>query len=127
MAINIILHVLIFINVRYSSNRIQPQVTTQATGGSHINSLQLQQQQPKINRRDISLLKHMLFIFTMFIFGWTPVFIINIVDYIVRVNFVLVMCCAYLSAVCCLGIIIYLFLCNHELKTYLFTCIRQIF
>lgn len=122
--VNMILNLIIFIHVRRSSHRIiQPQSNNNEQQTSGINT---RPQQPKISRRDISLLKNMIFIFTMFILGWTPIFVINIVDFLNSVRFVIVMSCVYLSAVCVLAIIIHLFLCNREIRVYLFDLIRNI-
>ncbi|CAF4336031.1 unnamed protein product [Adineta steineri] len=38
-------------------------------------------QQPAINRRDLYLLKHMIFMFSMFMIGWTPIFSLEAIDY----------------------------------------------
>ncbi|CAF4334499.1 unnamed protein product [Adineta steineri] len=38
-------------------------------------------QQPAMNRRDLYLLKHMIFMFSMFIIGWTPIFSLEAIDY----------------------------------------------
>lgn len=121
LSINTILHICIFIHVKRSSHRIQPQNL------SEIRSNTNGQQQLKISRRDVSLLKHMIFIFLMFVVGWTPIFVINIIDFLNSVDFTIVMSCVYLSIVCVLSIIIHLFLCNREIRDYLFNLIRNCF
>lgn len=123
LIVNIRLHISIFIHIRHSSNRIQ----SHSRNDNSVSNINNREQQSKISRRDVSLLKNMFFIFAMFVFGWTPIFVINIVDFLNRVNFVIVMFCVYLCAACILGIIIYLFLCNHEARKYLYDCIRNIF
>lgn len=127
LGINITLYIAIFMRARRSSRRLQPQDTNEHAVTNTSSRQQQQRQQPKISRRDISLLKNMLFIFAMFIVGWTPIFLLNIISFLNSVNFVVVMSCVYLSAACTLGIIVHLFLCNHEIRNYLFDFIRNLF
>ncbi len=115
---NIVLNIFIFIHVRNSSRRIQPQTISALTSG-------VNNQQPKISRRDISLLKQMIFMFIMFILGWTPTYIIHIADIIHDVNSVIVMAFVFLSDICLFGLVINLFVCNHEIRQFLFNTIRR--
>jgi len=115
---NIVLNIFIFIHVRNSSRRIQPQTISALTSG-------VNNQQPKISRRDISLLKQMIFMFIMFILGWAPTFIVHIADIIHDVNSVIVMASVFLSDICLLSLVINLFACNHELTQFLFNTIRR--
>lgn len=117
---NAILNMKIFLHVRRSSRRIQPQALSAVTTGTN-------NQPPKINRRDLSLLKHMIFIFIIFVIGWTPIFTINLIDIIIPGHIIAILSCMYISAICILAIIIYLFLCNHDIRTTLFNTIRHCF
>ena len=114
LIINLILNIWIFIYVRRSSLRVQPK--------NNINHQQL-----RISRRDIFLLKQMIFMFTMFIIGWIPIVSVYIIIALIDVEPVIIILTAYLSQLCVLGIIINLFLCNHELREYLMNKIRQWF
>ena len=116
--INIILNALIFHYVRSSSRRVHPQTITKTTT-SGINN-----QQTGITRRDISLLRQMIFMFAMFIGGWTPVFILNILQLLTDFDFKIIQIAVIFSQLCVLGIVINLFSYNHELKQYLLDKIR---
>ncbi|CAF1141024.1 unnamed protein product [Adineta ricciae] len=61
--INIILNSLIFVHVRSSVRRVQPNIATAWTSGFN----REQQQLPKISRREIALLRQMVFMFIMFV------------------------------------------------------------
>ncbi len=109
-----ILNILIFSYVRSSTRRVQPQglhVSTNAN--NHI------QQQPIISRRDISLLRQMIFTFLIFILGWTPVYLTIIISNFIRIDPLISYITAIISQLCILNIIINLFFNNHELKQYL--------
>lgn len=120
LLINAILNIKIFLYVRRSSRRIQPQaVSTVMTSTNN--------QQARINRRNLSLLKHMIFTFLIFVIGWAPIFITNIIDIIIPGHLIAILSCTYVSAICTFGIIIYLFICNHDIRKFLFNKIRQCF
>lgn len=117
IVLNILLNIGIFLHVRNSSLRIQPQTITAVTIGVH-------RQQPKISRRDIALLKQMLFMFTMFIFGWAPIFLINMISMVQRIPSLIVTIFVYLSALCLLSLIINLLMYNYEIGRVLFNVVR---
>ena len=118
MLMNAILNICIFIYVRRSSRRLQPQGVSAVTGGTN-------QQHARVSRRDIHLLKQMVFTFAMFIIGWTPAFVINTVNVIIYVDFVIAIASVYVSAVCLLALMINLFLCNHEIRHYVVVLVRR--
>ncbi|CAF1117119.1 unnamed protein product [Adineta steineri] len=118
--INIILNIIIFSHVRSSARRIHPQAISALTSD-------VTAQQPKISRREISLLRQMIFMFLMFIGGWTPVYIVNILDAATDLNFMIVQIAVIFSQICVLGIVINLFIYNHELRQYLSNKIRVCF
>lgn len=97
--------------------RIQPQTITAITIGVH-------RHQQKISRRDIALLKQMLFMFTMFILGWTPIFLINMIGTVQRIPSLIVTIFVYISDVCLLSLIINLLMCNYEIRRVLFNVVR---
>ncbi|CAF1337804.1 unnamed protein product, partial [Adineta steineri] len=103
-----------------SARRIHPQAISALTSD-------VTAQQPKISRREISLLRQMIFMFLMFIGGWTPVYIVNILDAATDLNFMIVQIAVIFSQICVLGIVINLFIYNHELRQYLSNKIRVCF
>lgn len=78
-----------------------------------------QQQSAKISRRDIFLLRHTIFMFTMFAVGWTPIFALVAIDYdgnVIPLVYSILQILSVISSLCC---ILDLFLCNHELRRYI--------
>ena len=120
LSVNITLNVLILIYVRSSTRRVQARSTDPS---SQINN----NQQMKITRRDISLIKQMIFMFSMFVIGWTPVLIIYLINIIFSVFGITIHIAVICSQVCIAGIVINLFVHNHELKQYLSNKIRLYF
>ena len=118
--INVILNLLIFSYVRSSTRRINPQANIGSVSG-------INNQQIEISRRDTLLLRQMVFMFTMFIGGWTPVFILNILSQLIDFDFKIVQIAVIFSQLCVLGIVANLFMYNHELKQYLINKIRGCF
>ena len=57
-----------------SSHRVQARSATEASN------------RQEINRRDIFLLRHMVIMLTIFIFGWAPWLIVYIVEYYTTVS-----------------------------------------
>ena len=115
------LDIRIFIHVRHSTHRIRIQAfTVSNTGSTHNNQL-------KITRRDISVLKHTIFTFLVFIIGWTPVLLMNLIDSITPGHIVEIIACMYVSACCTFIIIIYLFVCNRDVRQHLFNPLRRCF
>ena len=96
----------IFIYTRNSVRRVE---------NHDINAGISQQQQFRINRRDISLIKQMIFIFTVFIIGWCPAFVINTITATSRVDDRIQMVCIYLSEICLICLMINLFVFNHDI------------
>ena len=111
--INMILNIGILIYVRRSTRRTHSQEST-GTGN-------------RITHRDVSLIKQMVFTFTMFIIGWTPGFVINTINVIMDVDFSILMMSVYLSAVCLLALMINLFVYNREIRHCVFNFFRRCF
>jgi polyferredoxin len=110
--ITLILNLFIFKHVRASSRRIQVQANT--------NSMNITMgQQPKINRRDISLLKHTIYILGFFIIGWAPIYLLIAIDYngnVIPLVYTILELLAFISLLSCM---LDLFLYNHELRRYI--------
>lgn len=106
----LIFNVLIFIRVRESLKRTQPTIQI------------VQNSQPqttttvKLSHREIRLLLHALFMFSIFIVGWAPVYLVISIDYSGSVSIFVYVMLALWSEISVALIIIDLFIYNHELK-----------
>ncbi len=104
---------IIFIHVYSSSRRIQPITgSTVATGDNH-------QQRPRINRRDIHLLRHMLMMLCSFILGWAPIYLVGVLGNAISVSLLTYQLLSLLSEMSVLFDVVDLFLYNHELRRHL--------
>ena len=115
-----VLNALIFKHVRSSTRRVQPQIIS-ATGTSD------RSQQPRISRREMALLQHMLFMSATFAIGWTPVYAVVIVNqyvltYATRLIFDY---SVILGEIAILSIIIHLFISNHEIREHSMNKVRH--
>jgi len=110
--ITLILNLFIFKHVRDSSRRIHAQNDTTSmtvTMG----------QQPRISRRDISLLKHTIYIFGIFMIGWGPIFLLVAIDYhgnVIPLVYTILQLLSVISSLICM---LDLFQYNHELRNYI--------
>ena len=98
---------LIYLHVRSSSRRVQGPVAFTASHRSGV------------NRRDIFLLKHMIILLGVFLVGWVPWLIIEIVECFSDVSDLAtyISCISFQLAL--LVDIVDLFLYNHEVRRYL--------
>jgi hypothetical protein len=119
LIINTIFNGLIFKYVRASTRRVQPQ-------NIDINTNSNNNQQPIISRREISLLKQMIFMFCAFIGGWAPACCVIIIEQLVTLNPLYFQCSLKIFEIAMLAITINFFICNHEMKEYLINKIRQL-
>ncbi len=118
--INTFVNVLIFVHVRSSSRRVRPQAVPSVTNISNT-------QEPRISRREISLLRQMIFMFSMFVGGWTPVYLTVLTFYFIPFNLMAFQLTTVVAELCLLFITMNLFVCNHELREYCKNKIRQLF
>ncbi len=118
--INIVLNVLIFKHVRASTRRVQPQTIST---NININN----NQQARISRREILLLRHMIFMFSMFIGGWSPIFFLTVINELTYVNQSIYQSCILLCEISALSIILNLYMRNHQLRQYILNNIRHCF
>ena len=109
--VNVVLNTLIVFHVRSSTRRVHVQMIS--TTNSNANN-----QHAVVSHRDLALLRHMIFMFSMFVGGWTPVMIINILNTTMDFDFKFVQICVIFSQVCVLGIAVCLFIYNRELRKY---------
>ncbi len=119
LIINTIFNGLIFKYVRASTRRVQPQI-------SGINTNSNNNQQPIISRREISLLKQMIFMFCAFIGGWAPACSVIIIQQFIILNPLYFQCSLKIFEIAMLAITINFFICDHEMKEYLINKIRQL-
>jgi len=98
---------IIFKSTRRSTRRVQP-----ANGENA--------QAPALSHRDARLLKHMIFLFTVFICGWTPIYIIIIIDWNgIAVSPIVLQVFLTVPVASVFIDVTDLFLYNHELRRYL--------
>jgi hypothetical protein len=102
----LMINVFIFINVHSSSRRIQPQSPYDV-------------QYCTLSRRDIHLLRHIIFMFCIFVGGWTPNCLSAIIAYHAYINMLAYFSFSILCELALLCDIIDLFLYNHEFRNYL--------
>jgi hypothetical protein len=105
-------HIIILIYVRSSSRRVQPsfQITT-----NHLNNYQ----QQGINRRDKHPLRHMFIMFSIFVGGWSPIYIHTMIIPGTSLVLLVPSLLTLLAKLSLLFDIINLFIYNHELRKYL--------
>jgi hypothetical protein len=118
--VNIIVNILIFADVRASSRRIQPQKVNTV-----MNSTQIQR--VKMNRRDISILKQMIFVFLIFMGGWSPIYFTILLNQFIHLNPLVFDFTELFGELCLLSVVLYLYIDNFELRQYLFNKIRCCF
>ncbi|CAF3565860.1 unnamed protein product [Rotaria socialis] len=104
--LNLLINILIYNYVWASSNRIQPQMIPGNV------------QRTKFSRRDMKLVRHMIFMFYISVGGWTPIYIIPIINYYSVVNTMISLSLTILCKLTSFIIIIDLFLYNHDLRKY---------
>ncbi len=108
--LNIIFNSLIYVSVRSSTRRVQALATTTNTTTTKLNHK---------NARDIYLLKHMVFIFVVFIIGWTPICILPLLSLDAKTNIQISQFLRILPVISALIIVLDLFYYNHDLRQYL--------
>ena len=113
LVVCLVSNIIIFIHVYSSSRRTQPMTrSTVATGDND-------QQRPRINRRDIHLLRHMLMMLFSFIIGWSPIYLIALLSNEISFSRLTYQLLALLSEISVCSDIVDLFLYNHELRRHL--------
>ncbi|CAF0849540.1 unnamed protein product [Adineta steineri] len=117
---NIFINYRIYAYIRSSTRRIQPQMVNSITNTNVI-------PEPKINRRDIAVLKQIVFMILMFVCGWTPPSLIVIISNSVTLDPLIFRIASLFGALCLLGITINLIQCNHEFKHYCINNFRRVF
>jgi hypothetical protein len=104
-----VFNTLTYVKVRSSTRRVHAAATTM-----HAATHSKQQ-----NARDVYLLKHMLFIFVIFIIGWAPIYIFAVIDTNIYLPYWVYSLLQTFPVFSLLIDIVDLFLYNHDLRQYL--------
>lgn len=120
VAICITINITIFIYVKSSSRRVHSISKVSSTN-------QRNDRQPKLSRRDIHLLRHMIFMFLVYIIGWGPICVFAIISRHISVNVVISNIVSLLAELSLLCDIVDLFLYSHELREYLQRKVLEVF
>ena len=115
--INTVLNLLIFARVLASSRRVQPSVHNPTANNQH----------GIISRREMAVLRQMIFTFFIGIVGWAPIFIVIIINYFIPTDVIAILITSIISQLCILWIITSLFIYNHDLREYLSNKVRLCF
>lgn len=107
--INGIFNVLILLKVVASTRRIHDQ-------GAHLNQTENVRQ---YHARDIHLLKHMLFIFLIFIGGWAPVYTAVVLHLFIDISVWILVSLQIPPIFSSLIIVLDLYVYNHDLRRYI--------
>jgi hypothetical protein len=108
--VTIVFNSMIFFFVRSSTRRVHATATAPTTSVANTN---LQ------HARDMYLLKHMVFIFIVFLIGWTPIYIESAIDFSRGASSWLFLLLQILPVFSTLINILDLFMYNHDLRQYL--------
>ncbi|CAF2004090.1 unnamed protein product [Rotaria magnacalcarata] len=104
--LSLLINILIYNYVRASSNRIQPQMIPENA------------QRTKFSHRDMKLVRHMIFMFCIFVGGWTPIYIMAIINFYSVINTIISSSLTILCELASFINIIDLFLYNRQLRKY---------
>ncbi|CAF1211506.1 unnamed protein product [Adineta steineri] len=109
-----IINSLIYIKVRLLTRRVRSSVSLliRVSGSEH---------KSKISQRDVRLLRHMIIMFSIFIGGWTPLYLLLAIENAFYIHPILLACFTIWCELALLCDIIDLYLYNHELRKYLQT------
>ena len=107
----LIVHMIIFDYARSSTRRVQPTLSTVTTATPF-------QHPPRVTRRDIHLLKSMFIMFSIFVGGWSPIYVFGILQPDATFSTTLPAIFTFLAQISCFLILTNLFLYNHELIKY---------
>jgi hypothetical protein len=119
----IIFNGLIYWTVTSSSRRVH-NISTNPNGGAGAGVVARPNHQ---NARDIFLLKHISFMFVVFIVGWSPTYILQLIESTAQAPAWLFKTFQVLPVLTTIIIVFDLFIYNHELRQYLKEKILRIF
>ena len=103
--LNAMLNSAIFRKVSLSSQRL-------------ISELKKSSSMEALNNRDVSLLKHMIFLHIIFVIGWAPIAFIPILELFITIPHLIALLLRVLPSISLLINIVDLYVYNHELRQY---------
>ena len=115
-SILLMMNFLIFLLARSSTKRIQPQALSVSAITQSALHPSKHTQRFKLNRRDVSLLKQMVYMFLTFVGGWGPVYIFLNCDTLTATIPILLPITVVLAAFSSLINIMNLFLSDHDIR-----------
>lgn len=118
LMINITLNFRIFVYVRSSSRRNSANTKNYL---SHNGQRKLRRN----TRRDKRLLLHIIIMGVLFTIGWGPVYTISCLRLLIKLHPLVFPCSIIIAELCLMGIVIDLFVYNHELRHRLIKKIRH--
>lgn len=107
-------NVMIFRKVHHSGRRIHPSTSIEATNS-------IRNQHILLNRRDLHLFRHMIIMISIFVIGWSPIYILFSVKIQFTVNPIVSTLLTILCEFALLFDIIELYVYNREVRAYLKT------
>ncbi len=108
--VTIVFNSMIFFFVRSSTRRVHATATAPTTSVANTN---LQ------HARDMYLVKHMVFIFIVFLIGWAPIYIVSVINFSEGLPLWVYFLLRMLPVFSTLTNIVDLFIYNHDLRKYL--------
>ncbi len=104
--VNVVFNILIYFSVRSSTRRVHAlaTITSVAARTNHRNA------------RDIYLLKHMFFVFVVFVLGWTPIYFLALFNLYETVTLWVIQFLQILPVISSLVIVLDLFFYNRDLR-----------
>ncbi len=108
--LNVVFNSLTYFTVSSSSRRVHALATTTTAPVARTNHQ---------NTRDISLIKHMFFIFVVFILGWTPMYAVPMTSLSITMTTFVLQCAQLLPVISAIIIAVDLFIYNHDVRKYL--------
>ena len=117
-AMNLSINAIIFYRVRSSSRYVNPEtIGTRQAPVAH--------PAMQITRRDLYVLRHMIFMFILLIGGWAPVYTVSCLRLVLTLSTYVFPVSIVIGELCLLSIILNLFAYNKKLRQYLFSLIFQ--
>jgi hypothetical protein len=118
LIVNTLFNVLIFMHARFSTRRVHAHNIDRSGNNSN-------NQHANLSRRDISLLKQMIFMFLTFMTAWISVYLVIILDAVIKTSPLIFPYVSVYGGIAILAITLNFFICNHEVNEYLMNNIRR--
>lgn len=114
----------IFLYVYSSSRRIKLHAKKICLQSQSLSTINSNDEQPKLTRRDLRLVLYMIYMFCTFLIGWGPFYILMIISHYKDISGILAGCFGLWAEFSLNCVIISLFFYNKELRKYLGNYIR---